>query len=242
MAIATGATVFGDEAMDVKLEQLQMHDFGEVGEVVVTKDDTLMLNGRGSLADVDARVVQIDDAIENSNSEYEKEKLAERKARLSGGVAVVRVGGSSEVEVGEKEDRVDDALCATRAAVEEGIVPGGGVALLRCVPKLLNVDCANKDEQIGVDIVSRAIRVPCETISNNAGVEGRAVVEKILAGAPGYNAHAGEYVDMIQAGIIDPTKVIKQALTDASGVASLLTTAECVITEIKEDAPAVPMG
>merc|ERR1711892_696931 len=185
MAIATGATVFGDEAMDVKLDQIQMHDFGEVGEVVATKDDTLMLNGKGSSADIEQRVIQIDDAIENSNSEYEKEKLAERKARLAGGVAVVRVGGSSEVEVGEKKDRVDDALCATRAAVEEGIVPGGGVALLRCVPHLLNVACANKDEQIGVDIVSRAIRVPCETIANNAGVEGRAVVEKILAGAPG---------------------------------------------------------
>merc|ERR1712003_523907 len=242
IAVATGASVFGDEAVGLKLEQIQMHDLGNVGEVVVTKDDTLMLNGKGSEADVIQRVEQIDDAIETSNSEYEKEKLNERKARLSGGVAVLRIGGASEVEVGEKKDRVEDALCATRAAVEEGIVPGGGVALLRCVPALNAVETKNKDEQIGVDIVSRAIRFPFETIANNAGVEGRAIVEKILAGAPGYNAHAGEYVDMVEAGIIDPTKVIKQALTDASGVASLLTTAECVITEIKEDAPAVPMG
>merc|ERR1712063_213476 len=132
------------------------------------------------------------------------------------------------------------ALCATRAAVEEGIVPGGGVALLRCVPHLLTLETKNKDEQIGVDIVSHAIRVPCETISNNAGVEGRATVEKILGGAPGYNAHTGEFVDMVEAGIIDPTKVIKQALWDASGVASLLTTAECVVAEIKAPAPPMP--
>merc|ERR1711887_47766 len=137
----------------LKLEQIQMHDLGNVGEVVVTKDDTLMLNGKGSQADIMQRVEQIDDAIETSNSEYEKEKLNERKARLSGGVALLRVGGASEVEVGEKKDRVEDALCATRAAVEEGIVPGGGVALLRCVPHLLQLTGKNKDEQIGVDIV-----------------------------------------------------------------------------------------
>jgi len=197
IAVATGASVFGDEAVGLKLEQIQMHDLGNVGEVVVTKDDTLMLNGKGSEADVMQRVEQIDDSIESSNSEYEKEKLNERKARLSGGVAVLRIGGASEVEVGEKKDRVEDALCATRAAVEEGIVPGGGVALLRCVPHLLNLETKNKDEQIGVDIVSRAIRVPCETIANNAGVEGRAIVEKIMAGAPGYNAHSGDFVNMI---------------------------------------------
>merc|ERR1712147_622303 len=152
--------------------------------------------------DIRARVEQIQSMIEVTTSSYEQDKLKERLAKLSGGVAVIKVGGASEVEVGEKKDRVEDALCATRAAVEEGIVPGGGVALLRCVPHLLNLETKNKDEQIGVDIVSRAIRVPCETIANNDGVEGRAIVEKIMAGAPGYNAHSGDFVNMIEAGII----------------------------------------
>lgn len=238
IAIATGAEVFGEEATGKKLEDCQFSDFGEIGELVVTKDDTLMLNGKGSPEHIEHRCQQIIDAMTDCSSDYEREKLNERLARLSSGVAVLKVGGASEVEVGEKKDRVEDALNATRAAVEGGMVPGGGVALLRCIPILESVVTSNKDEKVGVDVISRAIRKPCETIANNAGVEGRTIVEKIMAGAPGYNAHTDQIVDMIATGIVDPTKVIKQALMDASGIASLLTTAECVITDIKEDAPA----
>lgn len=242
IAIATGAQVFGDEAAEKEIKDCQFADFGMVGELTVTKDNCLMLNGNGFAPDIEVRCQQILSMMEDTSSEYEKEKLNERLARLSSGVAVLKIGGSSEVEVNEKKDRVEDALNATRAAVAGGMVPGGGVALLRCLPLLADVETANKDEKIGVDVVSRAIRKPCETIANNAGVEGRSIVEKILAGETGYNAHTDVFCDMIEAGIVDPTNVIKQALTDASGIASLLTTAECVITDIKEPASAPPMG
>lgn len=233
MAISTGGIVFGDEANLVKLEDVQLSDLGQIGEISITKDDCMLLKGKGDAKHVEARVQQIRDQIEETTSEYEKEKLQERLARLSSGVAVLKVGGSSEVEVNEKKDRVNDALCATRAAVEEGIVPGGGTALLRCIKTLENLKGANDDQKAGIEIVRKALHQPCTQIAKNAGVDGSVVVAKILdqTGDFGYDAMNGEYVNMIEKGIIDPTKVVRTALTDAAGVASLLSTAECVVTE-----------
>ncbi|XP_011860863.1 PREDICTED: 60 kDa heat shock protein, mitochondrial-like isoform X2 [Vollenhovia emeryi] len=242
MAISTGGIVFGDDANLVKLEDVQPSDLGQVGEVIITKDDTLILKGKGKKADLDRRADQIRDQIENTTSDYEKEKLQERLARLASGVAVLRVGGSSEVEVNEKKDRVHDALNATRAAVEEGIVPGGGTALLRCIPALRQLKAVNGDQEIGINIVANALRMPCLQIAQNAGVDASVVVAKVSEGKLGYDALKGEYVDMIETGIIDPTKVVRTALTDAAGVASLLTTAEAVVTEIPKEDPPSPMG
>ncbi|UYV61624.1 HSPD1 [Cordylochernes scorpioides] len=245
MAVATGGVVVGDENNLVKLEDIGLHDLGQVGEVVVTKDDTLLLRGKGPKENIEARVAQLRDEIELTNSEYEKEKLSERLARLASGVGVVKVGGSSEVEVNEKKDRVNDALCATKAAVEEGIVTGGGTALLRCLPALENLPADNEDQKIGYEIVRRALKVPCMQIAKNAGVDGSEVVQKVIHSSPemGYDALRGDYVNMIEAGIIDPTKVVRTALLDAAGVASLLTTAEAVVVELpKEDKAAGPMG
>uniref|UniRef100_A0A915EBK3 Heat shock protein 60 n=1 Tax=Ditylenchus dipsaci TaxID=166011 RepID=A0A915EBK3_9BILA len=232
IAIATGATVF---------------DFGEADEVTISKDDTLILRGKGSAEEVEKRIVQLTEEIESSTSDYEKEKLNERLAKLSRGVAVLKIGGASEVEVNEKKDRVTDALCATRAAVEEGIVPGGGVALLRVLSKLENLKAENEDQQQGIKIVQKAARQPISTIISNAGLEPSAIVEKVISNKDvnfGYDAMNDCYVNMIDAGIIDPTKVVRTALQDAAGVASLLATTECVVTEIpKEDAaPAGGMG
>jgi len=236
LAVVSGGTVFGEDAPLPKLADIQLHDFGQVGEIKITKDDTLILNGKGAEANVDARIAEINQQIDQSQSEYEKEKLSERKARLSDGVATIRVGGLSEVEVGEKKDRVTDALCATRCAVDGGIVPGGGSALLKCVPVLDDLKVKNKDQQVGVDVIRKAIRLPCKTICGNAGLDGDHIVEQILRNpAKGFDARKGQFCDMIEAGIVDPTKVVKQALGDASSVASLLTTAECAIVEAKSD-------
>jgi len=243
MAIATGATVFGEEASLIKLEDIQINDFGEAEEVSITKDDTLILRGKGSSEDVDKRIGQITEELDSSTSDYEKEKLNERLAKLSKGVALLKVGGSSEVEVNEKKDRVTDALCATRAAVEEGIVPGGGVALLRCLKKLETLKADNDDQQIGIKIVQKAIRQPISTIVANAGLEPSVIVEKVSSSDQpnfGYDALKNCYVNMIDVGIIDPTKVIRTALQDASGVASLLATTECVIVEIPKPDPPMP--
>merc|ERR1719369_2038698 len=179
IAVATGGLVFGTDGAPVKLEDVKLQDLGQVGEVQVTKDDTLLLRGKGSTSDIDRRVDQIKDQIEDSNSEYEKEKMQERLARLSSGVAVVKVGGSSEVEVNEKKDRVTDALNATRAAVEEGIVPGGGVALLRCLPVLDTLVPKNEDQKKGIDIVKYALKQPCFTIATNAGLDASVIVNKV---------------------------------------------------------------
>lgn len=211
MAIASGGIVFGDDANLVKLEDVQIGDLGKVGEVVITKDDTLLLKGKGKKEDIDRRVDQIKDQISETTSEYEKEKLQERLARLASGVALLRVGGSSEVEVNEKKDRVHDALNATRAAVEEGIVPGGGTALLRCIPKLDGLKGQNDDQNMGIQIVRSALRMPCMTIAKNAGVDAAMVVAKVESqeGDFGYDALKGEYGNLIEKGIIDPTKVNK---------------------------------
>ncbi|XP_048095076.1 60 kDa heat shock protein, mitochondrial [Alosa alosa] len=244
IAIATGGTVFGDDATGLALEDVQPHHFGKVGEVVVTKDDTMMLKGKGDPAAIEKRANEIAEQIEDTTSDYEKEKLNERLAKLSDGVAVLKIGGTSDVEVNEKKDRVTDALNATRAAVEEGIVPGGGCALLQCIPALDTIKPVNADQKIGIDIIRRALRVPAMTIAKNAGVEGSLVVEKILQSDAdiGYDALVGEYVNMVEKGIIDPTKVVRTALMDAAGVASLLSTAEAVVTEMPKEDKAPAMG
>jgi chaperonin GroEL len=246
MAVSTGGLVFGTEGSDMKLEDIQIQDFGQVGEVCITKDDTLLLNGKGSTKDIDIRVDQIREAMEDTTSDYEKEKMQERMARLSSGVAVLKIGGASEVEMNEKKDRVNDALCATRAAIEEGIVPGGGVALIRCLDSLDTVIVANDDQKKGVDIIRHALIQPLHQIAKNSGMDASVIVNKVVEANDvntGYDASTGEFVNMLDAGIIDPTKVVRSALTDASGVASLLSTAECVVTEIKEEsAPAMPGG
>jgi chaperonin GroEL len=239
IAVLTGGVVVGDEGSEVALEDITIEQLGGVGDVTVTKDDTLMLNGCGTCEAIKARCEMIRAQIDSTTSEYAKEKLRERYAKLTNGVAIVNVGGSSEVEVSEKKDRVTDALNATRAAVEEGIVPGGGTALLRASKALNTLKLNNFDQNVGVDIVKRALRAPCQQIANNCAVEGSVVVDKILNNESltyGYNAATGDFCDMMSSGIVDPTKVVRTALQDASGVASLMITTGAMVVEIpKED-------
>lgn len=243
IAILTGATVFTEE-LDLKPENVTSEQLGSCGSLTVTKEDTVILNGAGSKDNISQRCDQIRGTINDaSTTDYEKEKLHERLAKLSGGVAVIKVGGASEVEVGEKKDRCDDALCATRAAVEEGILPGGGTALVKASKVLDSVKTENFDQKLGVDIVRAAITKPAKTIVENAGGEGAVVVGKMLDEYGdkfnvGFDAAKGEYVDMIKSGIIDPFKVVKNGLVDASGVASLLATTECAIVEAPQPKPA----
>jgi len=217
--------------------------FGSTGSVTITKEDTIFLNGEGAKEMINGRCEQIRGVMNDvTTSEYDKTKLQERLAKLSGGVAVIKVGGSSEVEVGEKKDRYDDALNATRAAVEEGIVPGGGTALLKASLQLTDIKVDNFDQQLGVSIIRSAITRPARTIVENAGEEGSVVVGTLLDKYAsqfnyGYDASVGEYCDMIEKGILDPVKVVRTALSDASGVASLLTTSECAIVDSAEDKP-----
>uniref|UniRef100_A0A8C5K1L5 60 kDa heat shock protein, mitochondrial n=1 Tax=Jaculus jaculus TaxID=51337 RepID=A0A8C5K1L5_JACJA len=227
MAIATGGAVFGEEGLTLNLEDVQPHDLGKIGEVIVTKDDAMLLKGKG----------EITEQLDTTTSEYEKEKLNELLAKLSDGVAVLKVGGTSDVEVNEKKDRVTDALNATRAAVEEGIVLGGSCALLCCTPALDSLKPVNEDQKIGIDIIRKSLKIPAMTIAKNA-------VEKILQSSSevGYDAMLGEFVNMVEKGIIDPTKVVRTALMDAAGVASLLTTAEVVITEVPKEEKEPGMG
>jgi len=246
LAILTGGQVFSDD-LDMKLERASPDMLGTTGSVTITKEDTIFLNGEGNKDAITARCEQIRSAMNDpSTSEYDRTKLQERLAKLSGGVAVIRVGGSSEVEVGEKKDRYDDALCATRAAVEEGIVPGGGVALLKAAKSLDSITTANFDQQLGVSIVRSALTRPARQIVENAGEEGSVVVGKLMENPGdfgfGYDASTGEYKDLIAAGVLDPFKVVRTALQDASGVASLLTTSECCIVEAPEEKPAPMPG
>merc|ERR1712025_1524890 len=211
MAIASGGLVFGTEGDTLKLEDVQMQDFGRVGEVVVSKDDTMMLKGGGAQTDISRRVDQLRDQIEDTNSEYEKEKIQERMARLASGVAVLKIGGSSEVEVNEKKDRVTDALNATRAAVEEGIVPGGGVALIRCLNVVEGLTAKNEDQRKGIDIVKYALTRPLFQIAENAGLDASVIVNQVKqcsSVSEGFDAANEKMVDMIGAGIIDPAKVV----------------------------------
>jgi chaperonin GroEL len=233
IATLTGGQLISED-LGIKLENVTIDMLGKAKKVSITKDDTTIVDGAGDKADIEARIGQIKRQIEDTTSDYDKEKLQERLAKLAGGVAVVRVGGSTEVEVKEKKDRVDDALNATRAAVEEGIVPGGGVALLKASLSLANLKGDNADQNAGIAIVRRALQAPIRQIAENAGVEGSIVVGKILENSSatfGFNAQSEEYVDLIAAGIIDPAKVVRTALQDAASVAGLMITTEAAIVE-----------
>jgi len=233
LAVLTGTDLFSDELGD-KLEDVQITQLGSCKSVSITKDDTVLLDGTGEKFAIEERCETIRDFIDNTASEYEKDKLKERLAKLSGGVAVIKVGGASEVEVNEVKDRLNDALCATKAALEEGIVPGGGTALLYAAKQLDGLRLDSLDQQVGVDAIRAALTQPCVQIATNAGEEGAVVVQtlqKEMNLSKGFNAQTGQYVDMIEAGIIDPTKVVRTALADATSVASLMTTTEVVIAE-----------
>jgi len=241
IAILTGGTVISEER-GFTLENVTIDMLGTAEKVAIDKDNTTVVNGSGEAANIEARVAQIKAQIEASTSDYDKEKLQERLAKLAGGVAVLYVGAPSEVEMKEKKDRVDDALHATRAAIEEGIVAGGGVALLNSKKSLESLNGETADEQTGVQIIHRAIEAPLRTIVENSGGEGSVVVSKVLEGKAnyGYNAKDSTYVDMLKAGIIDPKKVTRVALENAASVAGMILTTECALVDIKEDAPAMP--
>ncbi|KAL3645052.1 Mitochondrial chaperonin 60 [Castilleja foliolosa] len=245
LAILTGGEVIQSD-LGMNLEDLTVEMLGSCKKVTVSKDDTILLDGSGDKKSIEERCEQLRSGIELSTSDYDKEKLQERLAKLSGGVAVLKIGGASETEVGEKKDRVTDALNATKAAVEEGIVPGGGVALLYASKELEKLQTANFDQKVGVQIIQNALKAPVYTIASNAGVEGSVVAGKLLEQDDpdfGYDAAKGEYVDMVKAGIIDPLKVIRTALIDAASVSSLLTTTEAVVVELPTDEkPSPPMG
>ncbi len=240
LAILTGGTVISED-LGIKLENVTLADLGKAKKVTITKDDTTVVEGGGEKAGIEGRVAQIKKQIEDTTSDYDKEKLQERLAKLAGGVAVVRVGGSTEVEVKEKKDRVDDALNATRAAVEEGVVAGGGVALLKASKALDGLKGENDDQDAGIQIVRRALQSPIRQIAENAGVEGSIVVSRVLDNADaafGFNAQTEEYGDLVQQGVIDPAKVVRTALQDAASVAGLLITTEAAVVEAPKKASA----
>ena len=245
IAILTAGRLITEEA-GFKLENVVLADLGRAKRIVIDKDNTTIIEGAGKKTEIKGRVDQLRKEIEDSSSDYDKEKLQERLGKLSGGVAVVHVGAATEMELKEKKARVEDALAATKSAVEEGIVPGGGVALLRSQAALLKIE-ARGDEKSGIEIVAAALEAPARTIAHNAGAEGSIVVEKIKAqkGAVGYNAATGEYQDLVEAGIVDPTKVARSALQHAASIASLLLTTEAIVTDIPEEEktpPGMPGG
>jgi chaperonin GroEL len=243
IAILTGGSAISED-LGIKLENVTLQMLGRARKVVIEKENTTIVDGAGKKKEIEARVGQIKAQIEETTSDYDREKLQERLAKLAGGVAVIRVGGATEVEVKERKDRVDDAMHATRAAVEEGILPGGGVALLRALKALENLKPADPDQKAGVDIVRRAIQVPARQIVENAGEDGSLVVGKLLENGKyswGFNAATGEYEDLVGAGVIDPAKVVRTALQDAASVASLLITTEALVAEKpKKETPALP--
>jgi len=246
IAILTGGTAVSED-LGIKLENVTLNMLGRAKKVRIEKENTTIVDGAGSKTEIEARVAQIKAQIEETTSDYDREKLQERLAKLAGGVAVIRVGGATEVEVKEKKDRVDDALNATRAAVEEGILPGGGIALLRAIKALEGLAPVNDDQKTGVEIVRKAIAAPAKQIVENAGDDGAVIVGKLLEASDynqGYDAQTGTYGDLVKAGIIDPTKVVRTAIQDAASVAGLLITTEAMIAELpkKEAAPAMPAG
>ncbi len=233
IAILTNGTLISEE-IGIKLESVTLQMLGRAKRIRIDKESTTIIDGSGAKTDIEARIVQIKAQIADTTSEYDREKLQERLAKLAGGVAVIRVGGASEVEVKEKKDRVDDALNATRAAVEEGVLPGGGVALLRAIKALDHINVENADQKTGVDIVRKAIQTPARQIVDNSGADGAVVVGKLIENslyAYGYNAQTGEYGDLVKLGIIDPTKVVRTAIQDAASVGGLLITTEAIISE-----------
>jgi chaperonin GroEL len=247
LAVLTGGTVISEET-GMKLEEVTPDHLGKCKKITVTKNDTIVLGGEGDPSMISERVELIKESIATTKSDYEKEKLQERLAKLSGGVAVIKVGGASEVEVGEKKDRIVDALNATRAAVEEGIVPGGGKALLYCSTQLADVasECSNLDQRIGVEIIQKALRAPMSTIASNGGEEGAVIVGELtkenVAVELGFDAQLGVYCNMFEAGIIDPTKVTRTGIVDAASVAGLLTTSEAMIVDKPSEGGAAAMG
>ncbi len=245
IAVLTGGVVISEEK-GLKLEATTLDMLGRAEKVTVNKDNTVIVNGLGSKDSIAARVAQIKAQIETTTSDYDREKLQERLAKLAGGVAVLYIGAVSEVEMKEKKDRVDDALSATRAAIAEGIVPGGGVAYIRCIDALENLKGANEDETTGIEIVKRAIEAPLRQIMSNAGLEGAVILQKVREGKGdfGYNARTGEYENFFAAGVIDPAKVTRVALENAASIAGMFLTTECVIADKKEEnpAPAMPAG
>ncbi|MGE8944020.1 chaperonin GroEL [Leptospira interrogans] len=247
IATLTGGNVISED-LGIKLENVTLNMLGRAKTVTIDKDNTTIVDGAGQKSDIDARVKQIRIQIEETTSDYDREKLQERLAKLTGGVAVIKVGGATEIEVKERKDRVDDALHATRAAVEEGIVPGGGVALLRALTSLDALKVDDEDQKIGINIIRRALQAPARQIAQNAGEDGSVIVGKVLENGSyswGYDAQTGTYVDLVGKGIIDPTKVVRTALQDAASVASLLITTEAMIAEKPKKAaaaPAMPAG
>ena len=241
IAILTGGTVIAEE-VGLSLEKANLEDLGQAKRIEIGKENTTIIDGFGDAAQIEARVAEIRQQIETATSDYDKEKLQERVAKLAGGVAVIKVGAATEVEMKEKKDRVEDALHATRAAVEEGVVAGGGVALLRARAALENLHTGNADQDAGVQIVLRAIESPLRQIVANAGGEPSVVVNKVLEGKGnyGYNAGSGEYGDMIEMGVLDPAKVTRSALQHAASIAGLMLTTDCMIAEIPEEKPAMP--
>jgi chaperonin GroEL len=241
IAILTGGTVISEEK-GYKLENTELDQLGSAGKITVDKDNTTIVNGNGTEESIKGRINQIKQQIETTTSDYDREKLQERLAKLSGGVAVLYVGAATEVEMKEKKDRVDDALNATRAAVEEGIVAGGGVALIRAIAAIDDAKAINEDEKMGLNIVRKALESPLRIIAENAGEEGSVVLQQVRnnEGAYGYNARTDIFEDLKKAGVIDPTKVTRIALENAASIASMILTTECVITDKPEDNPPMP--
>jgi len=243
IAILTGGRCITED-LGIKLESISLDDLGRVKSAVIDKENTTLVEGYGKSSDIQGRVNQIRRQIEETTSDYDREKLQERLAKLAGGVAVIRVGAATETEMKERKARVEDALHATRAAVEEGIVAGGGVALIRCLPALEGLKVADSDEQIGVDIVRRAVESPLRALACNAGVEGSIIVQEVKRrkGNEGYNVTTGQYEDLVKAGVVDPKKVTRTALQNAGSIAGLLLTTECLITEVPEKEKPAPGG
>jgi chaperonin GroEL len=247
IAILTGGQAISED-LGIKLDNVTINMLGRAKKVMIDKENTTIVNGAGKKADIESRISQIKAQIEETTSDYDREKLQERLAKLAGGVAVIRVGGATEIEVKERKDRVDDAMHATRAAVEEGILPGGGVALLRSIKAIEKIKTANEDQKHGVEIVKKALSTPARQIAINAGEDGSVIVGKILEKEQygyGFDAQSGEYGNLVSKGIIDPTKVVRTALQNASSVAGLLITTEAMVAELpKKQAagPAMPPG
>jgi len=243
IAVLTGGQCISED-LGIKLESVTVEQLGQAKRVTIDKENTTIVEGEGKQADIQGRVNQIRRQIEETTSDYDREKLQERLAKLAGGVAVINVGAATETEMKEKKARVEDALHATRAAVEEGIVPGGGTALIRA-QKALDTLKLEGDEKIGLEIIRRAVEAPLRQLANNAGQEGALIVQEVKKrkGNEGYNVATGEYVDLVKAGVVDPTKVTRSALQNASSISGLLLTTECVVTELPEkEKPAMPQG
>ncbi|MEJ6672878.1 MAG: chaperonin GroEL [Alphaproteobacteria bacterium] len=244
IAILTNGSVISDE-IGIKLDSVTLEMLGSAKRIEITKEETTIIDGMGAKEEIEARCNQIRAQADETSSDYDREKLQERLAKLAGGVAVIRVGGATEVEVKERKDRVDDAMHATRAAVQEGIVPGGGVALVKSIAALDGLKVANEDQKVGVNIIRQALQAPARQIANNAGVEGSVIVGKLLEltdKTTGYNAQTGEFEDLIKAGVIDPTKVVRSALQNAASVAGLLITTEAMVADKDEPKSAMPAG